>query len=275
MYTTRIYDRLKELSGNGPETRALLTVTEGVYQEAIQLLKATVVSMPQYTLHDQVHVDGVIEIMGRLLPDPTLAVLKPLELAALILAAALQDVGMAASREELDALRNGGSKDYASFRAGYPKILARIESHRAAGKHPLAEDLEWYLVSEYLRQEHGNRCKKYIINKLKPKLCYGGNSFSLRLAEVCLSHTRGAEELQALPCWEVVRAGGERCNWRFVAILLRLADVLDFDAERTPRVLFEHLGVRDAVSLREWGKHLAVNAWDIGPGRIAFSARCA
>lgn len=73
---------------------------------------------------------------------------------------------------------------------------------------------------------------------------------------------------------EIVRAPGEYVNWRFIAVLLRLADILDFDGKRTPAILFEHLGIRDKVSLTEWKKHRSIRAWDIRPGRIAFSARC-
>ncbi len=71
-----------------------------------------------------------------------------------------------------------------------------------------------------------------------------------------------------------MRAPGEYVNWRFIATMLRVADILDFDGKRTPVILFEHLGIREKVSIKEWKKHNSIRAWDIRPGTIAFSAKC-
>lgn len=60
----------------------------------------------------------------------------------------------------------------------------------------------------------------------------------------------------------------------FVATILRLADIIDFDPKRTPSVLFSHLAVKNPVSLNEWKKHQSINAWTISPKRILFSAQC-
>ncbi|MCG3158163.1 MAG: Chaperone protein HtpG [bacterium] len=278
MEQSRLAIALQRASQNDREIKALYVLTEQIYTECIHLLEKIYLYMRQYTDHGRVHVDNVIDIIGRLLPDSTFAQLTPLELATMILAATLHDIGMTASVEEVEKMRNegpGGSiTNYQSFREGYPRILRRMEQLRKTGNYTLADDMESYLTSEYLRREHGNRCRQFIFDHLKERLVYAGNNFSVRLAEVCFSHTRPPIELENLPCWELVRTGGERCNWRFVAIMLRLADILDFDAKRTPMVLFHHLGIRDTVSLKEWGKHLAVNAWDITPGRIAFNAKC-
>jgi molecular chaperone HtpG len=59
-----------------------------------------------------------------------------------------------------------------------------------------------------------------------------------------------------------------------VAVVLRLSDLLDFDGKRTPAVLFSHLLVRHPVSMSEWNKHRAVEAWSITPTSIQFHAKC-
>ena len=59
-----------------------------------------------------------------------------------------------------------------------------------------------------------------------------------------------------------------------VAVILRLADILDFDAKRTPLVLFSHLTVRHPVSIKEWNKHRAIEAWNISETLIGFQAKC-
>ena len=280
MKPSRIYKALQSRANGDAAVVALLANVEQIYEKAVALLKTVPLYMRQYTLHDHVHVDSVIDLMGRLLPDHTFGQLKPLELASLLLAAALHDIGMVASDAEVKALRNEGRPEearrteYQAFREAYPGVLRRLEQLRRAGRHTEAVELEDYLTSEYLRQQHGGRCRGFLFSQLRDCLEYAGNNFTSQLAGVCASHTGDPRALDDLPCWELVRQGGERCNWRFVALMLRLADILDFDAKRTPRILLEHLGIRDRVSLSEWGKHLAINAWDIAPGRIAFSARC-
>ena len=69
-------------------------------------------------------------------------------------------------------------------------------------------------------------------------------------------------------------------NLQFVAALLRLTDILDFDFERTPRVLFDSLGLKhktlpgSEVSIQEWEKHLAVQQLEIRDSETIVKARC-
>jgi molecular chaperone HtpG len=65
---------------------------------------------------------------------------------------------------------------------------------------------------------------------------------------------------------------------RVVAAALRLADILDFDRERTPAVLFHYIlpqsdDPRENISVREWSKHLAISNWQIESERIVFRGR--
>ena len=59
---------------------------------------------------------------------------------------------------------------------------------------------------------------------------------------------------------------------------MRLSDILDFDRERTPRILFESLGISSRiipgaeVSLREWNKHMAIHSIEINDEEIVINA---
>jgi molecular chaperone HtpG len=72
--------------------------------------------------------------------------------------------------------------------------------------------------------------------------------------------------------------GGAYLNAQFCAAVLRLTDILDFDRERTPRILFESLGITirslpgAEVSLREWQKHMAVHSLEVNADEIVVSA---
>lgn len=284
MKETKIYMELKKKDDD--QVDALVTLVNEIFEDCTQIHKTIVKSMPDYTLHDEIHLQKIIELMDRLIPPSTLQNLSPLELAGLILSAALHDIGMAPSQEKVAALlrhpatsQNNRRTDpesvsYHAFRESHASVVRRQKELHSQERHFEAQELEAYLLSQYLRETHGERVRQLIFEKYGQKLVYADFNFTSRLAEICCSHTKDPLSLRKLPCYELVRAPGEYVNWRFIAIILRLADILDFDGKRTPSVLFEHLGIRDKISIREWNKHRSVKAWDIRPGRIAFSAKC-
>lgn len=55
---------------------------------------------------------------------------------------------------------------------------------------------------------------------------------------------------------------------------MRLADVLDFDKTRTPKFMYEHIGIKNEISLQEWKKHLSIEGHRIESNKIEFRARC-
>jgi hypothetical protein len=279
---TVLYQRLRLLAANDHEVNALLVRVEQAFREAAAIARTVIRILPEYTLHDEVHLVGVVDLMGRLLPEPVLDALKPLEIAALILSGGLHDVGMAPPADEVEHFLAGITADtptpkqleYRRLREQKPDLVKRKDTLSSAGRIQEAVQVESYLLAEYIRITHGQRTY-HMVHQLFSQYCrYAELDFTDILARVCRSHTEDPAVLERLPCFDLVRRPGERCNWRFVAVLLRLADVLDFDPKRTPATLFRHLGVRDPVSIAEWRKHRQIAAWDIGPKRIAFRADC-
>ncbi len=111
-------------------------------------------------------------------------------------------------------------------------------------------------------------------------------SFENELIDICVSHNLDATVLS-----EMYSAHRERfsrrlvvadhvANTQFIAAMLRLADILDCDFERTPRILFDNLGVKDIelpdaeISIREWQRHLAVQQIEIGEDELILRATC-
>ncbi|MCK5174914.1 MAG: ATP-binding protein, partial [Planctomycetes bacterium] len=73
--------------------------------------------------------------------------------------------------------------------------------------------------------------------------------------------------------------GPASADLHMVAGALRLADILDFDRERTPAVLFHYLlptnlAGQDNKSVLEWGKHLAISNWHIDDDAVVFRGHC-
>jgi hypothetical protein len=267
---------------NDTAIRALSVLVEEVAAEAVAISKLVVRFFPEFTLHDEVHIAKVIDIMRRLMPQPTFDRLQPLEIATLLLAASLHDVGMAPTEEEADTLLGMADNneyrqdydEYAVHRRDHPRILEKVDRLRSQGLHPQAEQLEKSMLTDYLRISHAERGMRFIRIQFRDRLVYDNYNFTEDLARVCFSHNEDTVGLEELSCWQLVRGPDEYCNWGFVALLLRLADVLDCDAYRTPRVLFRHLGVRSPASLAEWQKHLSICAVGIRPGNISVTAQC-
>jgi hypothetical protein len=72
--------------------------------------------------------------------------------------------------------------------------------------------------------------------------------------------------------------GSTSANLHMVAAALRLADILDFDRERTPSVLFHYLlpgrlNTEDR-SVIEWAKHLSISNWHITEDAVLFRGHC-
>ncbi|QDZ60777.1 hypothetical protein EVD19_09105 [Elizabethkingia meningoseptica] len=57
-------------------------------------------------------------------------------------------------------------------------------------------------------------------------------------------------------------------------MILRLADILDLDAERTPKVIYEFVNPENPISILEWKKHRAVIGSSINDKKILFEAEC-
>jgi len=101
-----------------------------ICEEASERMKAFPSLHPQYTLHDQTHLLRVTELMAYIIPDEVLhAVLNPIELAMLILAAHFHDQGMVLDSHEIDQLSS--EKEFQLFRANWeldhpnPTVVSR------------------------------------------------------------------------------------------------------------------------------------------------------
>jgi len=116
---------------------------------------------------------------------------------------------------------------------------------------------------------------------------FDGDSFCGKLLEVCVSHNEDAETLVRRDAENPERprfpgdfpVGCSTVDLHMIATGLRLADILDFDRERTPPVLFHYLvpGTLSPAgnqSVLEWGKHMAISNWHLESDAVVFRGRC-
>jgi hypothetical protein len=274
--------------------------------------RVTAREMQGFTMHDRSHGIKVAHLMWHILLPSRRDTLSPGEIALLVTSAHLHDLGMGLSEDER-ATRLGPSSDLWDSLdpdSDYSKAISRLSDLAASGAageattqdalHQVQQAQEALLCTD-CRNRHATRDRYHQlldalahfhrldpVNIINPSmaLSFDGNSFLEKLVEICVSHNEDAHVLvdpdpTNSEQWRFpIRypIGCCTADTRLVAAALRLADILDFDRERTPPILFRYLlpqsdDPRENVSIREWSKHLAISSWTIDAERIIFRGR--
>lgn len=243
--------------------------------------------MGEFTIHDGDHLFRVLGLMEKLLSEENIPKLSTPELLLLILSAFLHDIGMAPDEKSVIAWRkiwdsspkfedSLEEKEYSRFKRftlARPVRMEVIKDLISQGDYSNADLLKSYLISDYIRETHSFRSKEIIARDWADKIRYKDTDLTWELSEICFSHNENALTLLELDKRLLCGQGVYSCL-PLVAVILRLADILDFDAKRTPEVLFSHLAVKHPVSLGEWNKHRAIESWLISTTIIQFHAKC-
>lgn len=139
---------------------------------------------------------------------------------------------------------------YEEFRNGYIESLRQFDQ-------PFSDyyNMSKMIRSEYIRKTHHIRVVENI-SALKRRFCVAlgdrcAQYFIEDLAQICKCH---GEELEKLFTLELERKDwmGSLSNIQFVAMLLRLGDVIHFSADRAPLSLFAEKQITDETSFLHW-----------------------
>jgi len=264
----------------------VIVLVEKIAQYAIQRTKTIVRHMGEFTLHDIEHLFRVLYLMEKILPKNFILELSVPELLLLVASAFMHDVGMAPNETEIliwkkvwdkvpDVSEND-LKTFNEFKRYYysrPDQIEIINKLIEQGRNSQVELIKSYLITEYIRRTHAERITEIIEQDWMDKIKFRDNDLTVELAQICLSHNEDAIKLNEQDKYLICGDNIYTCL-PLIGIVLRLADILDFDAKRTPPILFSHLYVRDPVSLKEWNKHRAIEAWEISTENIFFVAKC-
>lgn len=270
----------------GETDREVITLVESLVSYSIQRTKTIVRHMGEFTLHDSDHLFRVLYLMEKLVPQQVIEKFSVPELLLLIGSAFMHDVGMAPNEQEILIWKRIWDKDpkvddselktFNDFKRYYysrPDQIEVINKLTLQGKNSQADIIKSYVLTEYIRRTHAERIKDVIEKDWNERIKFRDNDLTVELAQICLSHNEDALKLLDLDKFLICGENIYACL-PLIGIILRLSDILDFDAKRTPSVLFSHLYVRDPVSLKEWSKHRAVEAWEITSESIVFVAKC-
>jgi molecular chaperone HtpG len=284
---SNLFNTLKDKCKGDPSGVQVLTLVDDATFYAFQRTKTILKHMGEFTLHDGDHLFRVLALMESLLRPEQINKLSIPELMLLILSAFFHDIGMAPSEAEIQAwkkyfdtnpefISEYEEQEYELFQrfcAARPDQIDQINSYLQQGIVSLADLAKSYLISDYIRITHADRARKIIEEDWLNKIRYRDTDLTVEFASVCFSHNEDALKVLELDKNYLCGPNTFACL-PMVAAILRLADLLDFDAKRTPSILFSHLFVRHPISIQEWNKHRAIEAWTISSNAIQFHAKC-
>ena len=256
-----IYLALKSKCDGKPAGIQVLSLVDDATTYAFQKTKTILRHMGEFTLHDGDHLFRVLLLMEKLLSQEEISKLTIPELMLLILSAFFHDIGMAPDEEEVLAWKKVWDKEpsfknelekteyelFKKFYSARPEQISKITDFEKQGKSSEVDLLKSYLVSEFIRLTHADRARGIIKIDWLGKIKYRDTDLTVEFARICFSHNEDALSIFEFE-HNCLCGGGEFANLQLVAVILRLSDLLDFDAKRTPPMLFSHLFVRHPIS---------------------------
>ncbi|MCY9660710.1 ATP-binding protein [Paenibacillus chondroitinus] len=142
--------------------------------------------------------------------------------------------------------------EYQQFRNGYSEELKQKAETGSVKSYLEYSDLIRY---EYIRVTHAQRVEKYVRNlsSLFQERIGGvwGEALAKDLAIICRSHGESLEYIKRLEV-QAGYFGEETANLQFVAVMLRIADILHFSHDRAPKSLFAEKMIHSKESLLHW-----------------------
>ncbi len=219
-----------------------------------------------FTLHDDGHAFRVAERMCKIIPTEVLKELTIYELAFLLLAAYLHDIGMTPELKKVTAHHH-------FLLTGEPQTLSKEEIHDfqkwldddgrgitppLTQTKPTTKDMmtSQEIITYYARARHNDWGAEWINQHLGARKLGHYTNWIDDIIKLCRSHHMGYSELRQ-PSFNpvVVNSGGLVVHLRYLACILRIADILEFDPERTPSVIFRHRNVSPSSRIYWWRDH--------------------
>lgn len=212
---------------------------------ASQILPMITKVFQTYTLHGMTHSVHVAEYMYELIDD--VEKMSDLEIVMLIYAALFHDIGMVVSDREIEEIKTDklllGNKKYS-------KVFQKYNNENIA-------------LQECVRPVHGKRSRDFLEkiddeNRVMFFVALGtATTFQNELAMICQAHNENFEWISKELPSETIK-GEYSLNAQYIAILLRIADYLDMDAQRAPFYLYKYLNPTDYSDL-EWRQHFDID----------------
>lgn len=162
--------------------------------------------------------------------------------------------------------------NYQNFRNGYKSEISLVKTILEFKE--LNEDIR----ANFIRYNHSRRVEKYIKNLVRTFDGYGiqtafSKKMSRDLGSICRSHGEDITYVENLDT-NAQYYGDQSANLQFVAVMLRLGDIIHFSFDRAPIVLRSSKVFSSEYSFQQWAiKSNGVN-YSIKKGLVSFKAYC-
>lgn len=275
---TRLWSFLSESSKHEDNGDALLAAIRQVLEPAQTLLVSGQTSPKDFTLHDAGHAFRVAELMSTLLPEDVRQCLTHFEIALLLASAYCHDIGMVPSISQERQILSYLQRPYREELPESELLAIRrwltdspFELHHSRRSYNSGADLE-YLAQLYIRSRHNDWSEEWMRLHLAHIVFPQYPNWLNDLITLCRSHHEGYERLITSEFEPTLRGNpGRVINLRFLACVLRLADVLEIDPARTPEIVFQHRLV-DERSQIYWAKDHSISP-HVTSNKIVLHAR--
>jgi hypothetical protein len=205
--------------------------------------------LKDFTLHDAAHSYRVAERMADIIPKGVELGVE--EYTLLLLSAYLHDIGMIPEQKLIDAVRG--------FLQGKPtehhhdeitRLRTWLDDFSPETKVPVTRDNlpdgetsddAWveFLTQHFCRVRHCDLAERWIEKHQPKSSLYTG--WAKDLKSLCSSHHWDRDGLCRLDL--SFATDGRKVNLRYLAVILRVADVMDVDERRVPAILYESRNV--------------------------------
>jgi hypothetical protein len=214
----------------------------------LDLSKDIIRFFPNFTLHDETHSANVCRWMWILLGDRA-GELSVNEAALLLMAACCHDIGMAVSPAQEAQMR---LRTYRGWDEYFRKNLGDAE------EFDRTKTISDRMLRNFVRQRHHERVRENLVSLPWPQELTRRGIRQDTLVALCQSHG------QPLDRNKLKNTAGKQ-DLLLCAVLLRLADMLDYDMVRAPEAIFRFHGLEaprneeEARSAQEYLQNRAGN----------------
>jgi hypothetical protein len=247
-------------------------------------------TFPHYTRHTLPHSEAVILQASKLMfrnGDPAQVIPKISGMEAYILCAAayLHDAGMVVSdQEKARILESAPWSEWVT--GGHPgaRRWAEIEAFRggtapadARLRNFLADVQLRFLIAEFVRRHHHLRVEGLLTENQQEfaRFAFDDPLLLGTICATCVAHgldRQALEDRDRFPERRTIR--GQEVNVRFLAILLRLSDLLDLSTDRACPLLLNAACPLPAHSLAHWTQYQRLTHFLASPDTIEITALC-
>lgn len=289
---TKIYQEIKKRVGDNQNEVKTLLDNAAVLDSIQSILNKGNTTPKDFTLHDADHSFRVAEKMWDIIPTQTQEALTDYELGFLLLSAYLHDIGMSPDYEKVEKHRKflvGEDKSCLNENE-IQEFQKWIDNNdrlktidiRTESIQTIEESNE--ILTYYIRHKHNDWSKDWIISNLSkeanptegttnPLLLRAYPNWQTDLILLCQSHHWGIDRLLSEE-FDFKPLTGSHISLRYLAMALRVADVMENDPERTPEVILRHRSI-SPKSIAYWlkDKHFTLTTKQDEPGKYYLYAR--